>query len=147
MNFEQNNIDIILEHITSLLTTRYDSILLNQLGVSYSQYKVLSQFSENIIIRQKTIAENLGQSEASISRQLKIMNNRGLISKSYDPDNKKTIIINLTLQGLRIKKSADGIIQSQNVRTLDKINLKDQTKLLANLNKIHLLMCSVKHNL
>ena len=39
MNFEQNNIALILEHITSLLTTRYDSILLNQLGVSYSNTK------------------------------------------------------------------------------------------------------------
>jgi len=140
------NIDILLEHITSLLTSKYDLVLSQKLGVSYSQYKVLVQFSGNSIIRQKTIAKSLGQTEASISRQLSLMSSNGLIHKSYDPDNRKTIIITLTQKGQVIKTNADNIIVKENGTSLRKVNNKDLKILTKNLSKIHDQICGANHN-
>ena len=140
------NIDILLEHITSLLTSKYDLVLFHELGISYSQYKVLVQFSGNSIIRQKTIAKSLGQTEASISRQLSIKSSNVLIHKSYDPDNRKSIIITLTQKGQTIKNSAENIILKENGTSLRKLNTKDLKTLTQSLSKIHDQICIVKHN-
>jgi DNA-binding MarR family transcriptional regulator len=140
------NIDVLLEHITSLLTSKYNLVLSNELGISYSQYKVLVQFSGNSIIRQKTIAKFLGQTEASISRQLGIMDVNGLIHKTYDPDNRKSIIVTLTQKGHTVKNSAENIVLRENSTSLRKVSAKDQKLLTKNLTKIHDQICTTDHN-
>jgi len=126
------NIDIKLEHISSLLANKYDKLLIEQLGVSYSQYKVLVQFKENSIIRQNIIAKNLGQTEASITRQLHILNSKGLILKSYDPKNRKVRVVTLTKLGYKIKLVAESIIFKQNRKLFN-----NSQRLLIDLNMLH----------
>lgn len=140
------NIDILLEHITSLLTSKYDLILTTEIGISYSQYKVMVQFTHNSIIKQKTIAMSLGQTEASISRQLSIMSSNGLVNRTHDSDNRKSIVITLTENGKAIKNRADGLIANQNTNLLYKIKSKDHKDLFKNLNKMHDQLCLSNHN-
>jgi DNA-binding MarR family transcriptional regulator len=140
------NIDILLGHITSLLTSKYDLILTQEIGISYSQYKILAQFTGSSIIRQKTIAMSLGQTEASISRQIGIMSANGLIHRTYDPDNKKSIVVTLTHTGKVIKERTGNLISNQNTNLLHKINTKTKKELLENLSKIHGQLCLNNHN-
>jgi DNA-binding MarR family transcriptional regulator len=132
-----NSIDILLGHINSLLTSKYDLALSNMLGITYSQYKILEQFTSNSVVRQKTIAKSLNQTEASISRQLSIMNASGLITKTYDPGNRKSIIITLTKKGKTIKINSKDIISRENFNLISKINKKEQKILVKNLQDIH----------
>ncbi|HEY5267908.1 MAG TPA: MarR family transcriptional regulator [Candidatus Saccharimonadales bacterium] len=136
------NIDIKLEHISSLLASKYDNLLFEKLGISYSQYKVLVQFRESSIIRQNIIAKGLGQTEASITRQLHILNSKGLISKSYDPKNRKVRVVTLTRLGRKIKLAAENIIIKQNYSLFN-----NNPILLNDLNMLHSSLCEVdKHN-
>jgi DNA-binding MarR family transcriptional regulator len=147
MNKQPENIDIILEHITSLLTTKYDQLLIDQLGIGYSQYKLLIQFESDEIIKQNTMATSLGQTEASISRQVKILNLKGLITRSFDPKNRKTKVVLLTKLGHTIKEAARDFILNQNRDFLSVLESKDKLKLSSNLEKLHLKLCSNnKHN-
>ena len=135
------NIDIILEHITSLLTNKYDQLLLKELGIGYSQYKLLVQFKGDRIIKQNIIAKNLGQTEASITRQIKILSLKGLITRDRDPKNKKVKVVILTLLGHRIQQATRNIIIRQNHDFLVDLEAKGQLKLLFNLNKLHNRLC------
>ncbi len=135
------NIDIILEHITSLMTSKYDQLLLEQLGVGYAQYKILVQFEESHINRQNIIAKNLGQTEASITRQIKILSRKGLITRGVDPNSKKTRIVTLTFLGRRIQQAARDIVNKQNHDLLIDLDDKDKTRLLSDLNKLHDQLC------
>jgi len=139
------NIDIILEHITSLLTSKYDQLLLEQLGIGYSQYKILNQFEDNQISKQNIIARNLGQTEASITRQIKILSKKGLITRGIDPNNRKTRIVTLTFLGRRIQQATRDIVNKQNHDFLFGLENKDQTRLLFDLNKLHNQLC-LKNN-
>ena len=144
---ELENVDLILEHITSLLTSRFDQLLLEQLGIGYSQYKVLLLFSGDNIIKQNLIAKNLGQTEASISRQLKIMTSKGLITRIYDPKNSKSKIVNLTLLGQRIRMAAKDIVLRQNAAIFEEIQTKNQLSMNQGLEELHSYLCRVgKHN-
>jgi DNA-binding MarR family transcriptional regulator len=135
------NIDIILEHITSLLTSKYDQLLLEQLGVGYAQYKILIQFENNQIKQQNIIAKNLGQTEASITRQIKILSKKGLITRGIGPNNRKTRIVTLTFLGRRIQQAARDIVNKQNHHFLIGLERKDQVRLLSDLNKLHNQLC------
>jgi len=147
MTEPSDNIDIILEHITSLLTSRYDQLLLEQLGIGYSQYKILIQFEENNIVRQNIIARSLGQTEASITRQIKILIHKGLVTRSHDPKNKKTKIVTLTLLGRRVQHAAKDIITKHNHNLLIDFDNKDQLKLSSHLAVLHKQLCPVdNHN-
>ena len=116
-------------------------MLLGQLGIGYSQYKLLVQFKGDRIIRQNIIADNLGQTEASITRQIKILSLKGLITRDIDLQNKKVKVVILTLLGSRIQQAARDIIIKQNNDFLVDIEAEDQTKLLFNLNKLHHQLC------
>ncbi len=142
MDKHLENIDIILEHITSLITSTSDQQLLEQLGIGHSQYKILNQFNGDEIIRQNIIATSLGQTEASISRQLKIMNLKGLITRSYDHSNSKAKVVTLTLLGHRMKLAARDIINQQNTELLADMDTKDQIFFLHNIQLIHDNLCN-----
>ena len=146
MDYKAKKIDILLEHITSLLTNKYGFILLNKLGVSYSQYKILAQFNKSSIISQKIIAKNLGQTEAGISRQLKNMVNKGMVYRSYEPNNKKTVIVTLSKLGQSIKNSSEVIIHKENKNFLSSLNINEQENLILSLNQILLAFDTVEHN-
>jgi DNA-binding MarR family transcriptional regulator len=140
------NLDILLEHITSLLTSKYDLILTNELGVSYAQYKILVQFKGDQIIKQKTLAGSLGQSEASISRQIKIMSNGGLIHRSFESKNKKSVVITLTREGKVTKTKAEAITDTQNTNSLHRVSSKERKLLTKNLSQIHDQICANNRN-
>lgn len=146
MNKHPQNIDIILKHITSLLTTKYDQVLLDQLGIGYSQYKLLIQFKTGEIIKQNSMATSLGQTEASISRQVKILHLKGLITRSYDPKNRKTKVVVLTKLGHTIKETAKGIIANHNRDFLSVLNSKDRSRLLSDLDKLHSQLCKASNH-
>lgn len=150
MTTDFTNIDILLEHITSLLTNRLDQLLREQLGVGYSQYKVLLLFTGENIIRQKTIAKSLGQTEASISRQLKIITLKGLITRAYDPNNTKTKIVTLTLLGQRIRLAAKDIVSVETKTIFNIGNSKNLQLLISGLETLHTCLCDTinhSHNL
>ena len=93
------SIGILFQNISSTLSRLSDQVLNESLSISYSQYKILNALDIKENSRQIDIAHILGQTEASISRQIKIMNANGLIKIVLNKDNRREHYIQLTSKG------------------------------------------------
>ncbi len=94
-----NNLGYLLHHLSFVLDRQSDQVLQDQLGIGFSQYKILSVLKWHAGIQQKQIANYLGQTEASISRQIKIMHDSGLLQSRVSPNSKREHITSLTTKG------------------------------------------------
>ena len=94
-----NNIGYLLQHTASTLARQSDQVLQERLGVGFSQFKILMTLQWNPGVQQKHIAESLGQTEASISRQIKLMHEAGLLQSKVSERNKREHITTLTRKG------------------------------------------------
>jgi len=141
-----NKIDYILQHINSLLTRDSDQILLEQLGIGYSQYKILRIMTLGKPVKQKFIANILGQSEASISRQINLLINKELISKTSDPHNKRIRLITITNRGVKLSNASNNVLNKFHKNMFEKFSDKQKNELLNLIELIHGNICSINHS-
>jgi DNA-binding MarR family transcriptional regulator len=141
-----NKIDYLLQHITSLLTRDSDQILLEQLGIGYSQYKILRVLHPGIPMKQRFIASTLGQTEASISRQIDLLIERNLITRHVDPHNKRVRLISVTPKGRKISEATSRVLERFHENHLSGLTKKQQTELIDLLDSLHNKMCQNTHS-
>jgi DNA-binding MarR family transcriptional regulator len=142
-----DNIDYLLQHITSLSARNFDQILLEQLGVGYAQFKILRMIKDNIAVKQRYIADILGQTEASISRQIKILMSLGYVTRKLDPYNKRLRLVSITPKGLNVTNAALVALDKYHSSLLSGFDEKQQSSLLELLQSYHDDICNLKHNL
>lgn len=140
-------LDYLLGHITTLLARNIDQILLEQMGVSYSQYKILRILKGNVAVKQLFIAEVLGQTEASISRQVSNLLTIGYITKTKDERNKRIRLIKITPKGLTIEDACTNILDKYLLTSLSKIDNKKQDLILDNIEELHKNICNFDHEI
>jgi DNA-binding MarR family transcriptional regulator len=133
-----NLIHTLLHHLSAVYTRESDQILQEQLGIGFSQYKILSTLAENPATQQKHIAFTLGQTEASISRQIKLLQRKGFVESKRNPNNRREHLTALTIKGIRITEAAQSVLVSYQTAALAHMNNKQQTHLLELLAKVHL---------
>ncbi|HUC95646.1 MAG TPA: hypothetical protein VMR76_01655 [Candidatus Saccharimonadia bacterium] len=142
-NFQ--NIDTILQHISSLLAKESDQLLLEQFGIGYAQYRVLILLKLDKPMIQMKLAQDLLQSEPSVSRQMKLLESKLLITRYLDPINKKVRCVCLTQLGFRLISSAKILIVRRNLKLLEDINKRSKIQLVTSLNTLSDLV--LKNNL
>jgi DNA-binding MarR family transcriptional regulator len=82
-----------------LFEKKADELLREHFDLGFAQYKVLEAIGRNTNAKQNTIADLLDQTEASISRQIKILSRRKLISVDAVMGNKRARELNVMPQG------------------------------------------------
>ena len=102
----------LLNRLAFSLSRQSDQILLERLGIGMSQYIIMHILQQQPSIQQRVIATQLGQTEASISRQMKILANQSLLEVRTNPHNKREHVIILTLKGERIIDEAHKILDT-----------------------------------
>ncbi|MBP6962730.1 winged helix-turn-helix transcriptional regulator [Candidatus Saccharibacteria bacterium] len=100
-----------IHKLAFLLEKRADENLKAQAGIGFAQFKVLEAIGSNMLAKQNLIASQLDQTEASISRQIKILQKKGLISVASVMGNRRARELSLT------EKGEELLLQS--VETLD----------------------------
>jgi DNA-binding MarR family transcriptional regulator len=92
-------------------------------------------------IQQKAIGESLGQTEASISRQIKVLKTRGLLISKIDPANKRKHMSVPTPLGMQVTEAANDLLRRN--FTSDFSNMGDDQilKLNSSLQQLHTLVC------
>ena len=109
-----NSVTTINDQILQLATTvskQTDELLVKELGLSHSQYRVLLALEWNPRAQQKTIATHLGITEASVSRQVKLLSGSRLISVKQDAANRRVHIIAVTPLGMQQTEAATALIR------------------------------------
>lgn len=136
-----DNNGFLLQHLAFSLGRQTDQVLLEQLGIGYSQFKIMLVLREDVNVRQRHIADILGQTEASISRQIKLMCRDGFLRSEVNPGNRREHLTALTLKGERIIDESIRILNRYHSSVYSSLSQKQQRQLSEILTIMHLEVC------
>lgn len=136
-----NNIGYLLQHLAAALARQNDQLLQERLGLGFSQFKILMVLQHEPYIQQKDIAESLGQTEASISRQIKLMHERGLLRTTVSPENRRRHLTTPTSKGLRLVEESMSLLNSYHEPMFERLSGKQRQGLLDTLAAMHECAC------
>ncbi len=139
-----NNIGYMLNHLAFVLSRHSDQVLQEQLGIGFSQFKIMMVLKWQPSVQQKQIADKLGQTEASISRQIRLLHDKGLLGTRISPENKREHITTLTSKGEKLTEQAMLILNNYHAPTFASLSPKQQENLLEILNIMHDAVCVEK---
>jgi DNA-binding MarR family transcriptional regulator len=131
-----------LQHLAVLLGRQSDQVLQEQLGIGISQYRILQALQTNPSVQQKQLASLLGQTEASVSRQIKLMQGRGMLEAQVNPQNRREHLTTLQPKGERLLAAGAQVLVQYHEPGFVGLNQKEQAKLSELLEQLHAGMCS-----
>lgn len=137
-----NNIGYLIQRLAFCLGRHSDQVLQEQLGIGMSQFKILMVLGWKSNIQQRQIADNLGQTEASISRQIKLLKERGLLMTEISPQNRREHITRPTVKGQRLCEKAVEVLNAYHAPMFARLNDKQQTQLLESLTIMYDYACT-----
>lgn len=131
------NPGFLLHKVGSMIERVSDSILFDSFGMGYSQFKVLMALTFHEDIQQKQIASFLGQTEASISRQIKLLKDAGYISVRQGDDDRKKHHVSTTNKGRKFIQEALEALNNFYGPILSSLTPHAQTELTKSLSHLH----------
>jgi DNA-binding MarR family transcriptional regulator len=126
-----------MHHLAQLLTSEADQILLERFGIGFSQFKILLCLEQHAGIPQNKIASDLNQTEASISRQISIMQKKGMIILKSGKDVRQNLVYPTNL-GIEIIAKGSRALENYSEPIFEDFNSKQKKnfdEILKNLNQ------------
>ncbi|MEI7522032.1 MAG: MarR family winged helix-turn-helix transcriptional regulator [Candidatus Saccharibacteria bacterium] len=147
-----NNTGYLMQRLSFLLARQSDQILQEQLGIGHSQFKILMVLGWDPNIGQKCIADKLGQTEAAISRQIKLLKELGMLTSEINQTNRREHITVLTAKGQRLTEKALEVLNSYHAPMFELLSDKQNERLHESLSIMHEYVCrnekpGIKHGL
>jgi DNA-binding MarR family transcriptional regulator len=136
-----NNLGYLVQHLAAVMGKQSDQVLQEQLGIGLSQFKILMVLEWNPRVQQRTIAESLGQTEASISRQIKLLEGRGLLVAKPDPNNRRKHITTPTPLGMQMTEAATALVRRSFGPEFASMGEDQLLQLIAGLHHLHRIVC------
>lgn len=123
---DSTNPGLLLHRIGSMMERISDKVLFEDFGLGFSQFKVLYALQHHASpIAQKDIAQFLGQTEASISRQIKLLKTAKYIQIRIDDRDKKKRLISLSPGG---EGAVQGALTRLNMHYLPILSVLDSSE-------------------
>lgn len=136
-----NNLAYLLSHLAAVVGKQSDQLLQEQLGIGLSQYRIMLVLEQNPKIQQRTIADSLGQTEASISRQMKLLEDKGLVVVKVDPKNRRKHKATPTQMGAQMTYAANSIISRYLGPDFASMGEDQLMNLLSGMQRLHAIVC------
>ncbi len=141
MNYN-DNLGYLLHHLGFVMDRQSDSLLQERLDMGFSQFKILMALKWHQGVQQRQIAEKLGQTEASVSRQIKLLKEAGLITAKKGEHNKREHITMLTSKGEKAIDKAMAALNEYHMPAFERFTPAQQQQLKELLQTVHEEMCS-----
>lgn len=139
---QRSKIGFLIQHLAFSFGRTNDQILQEQLGIGFSQFKIMMVLQKKPQIQQKQIAAALSQTEASISRQIKLLFDKGLLQTTVSPKNRREHITTLTPKGVRYTEEARRIMSDFFGPIFENFSDKQLDQLTELLTKLHEYSCT-----
>ncbi len=123
---QQDSIGYALHQLVFIIDRQSDEALHAQLGVGFSQFKILMAAKKRTGLKQNDIASYLGQTEASVSRQIKIMKADGLLIVQVDPNNRRARSIVPTDKGVILGKKCVEVLEVTHATVFGSLSFAEQ---------------------
>ncbi|HVU59474.1 MAG TPA: MarR family winged helix-turn-helix transcriptional regulator [Candidatus Saccharimonadales bacterium] len=140
-----NHLGYLLQHVASLLAKQSDQVLQEQLGIGLAQFKILQLLKVCPDVKQRDVANDLGQTEASISRQVKLMLDDGLLHSIINPKDHRQHLTVPTRKGLRLAEAAMAVLEKYHAPTFTALGTKQHEQLDELLGVLHGRVCHTAH--
>ena len=131
----------LLQHTASTLYRQSDQVLQERLGLGMSQFKILLMLQSHPHIQQRALADYLGQTEASISRQIKLLCDKGMLSMEINPKNRREHLTWLTTKGVKLVQAAQDILAEYHAPVFDQFSDKESQQFIELLSRMHIVAC------
>lgn len=136
-----NNLGYLLHHLSGVLDHQSDLLLQERLDVGYSQFKILMALKWGQNVQQKQIAEKLGQTEASVSRQIKMLHEVGYLTSITGKEDRRGRITALTPKGEKLVDKAMKALNDYHSPVFERLSLSQQLALQDMLETMHTQAC------
>lgn len=136
-----DNLGYLFHHLSFVLARQSDQVLQEQLGIGFSQFKILLILEQSNGVPQKKIAVSLGQTEASISRQVKLLHDQGILTSEVSPNNRREHITRLTGKGMKLVEKANEILNAYHSPIFNNLSERQQQQLRELLTTMHTAVC------
>lgn len=133
----------LLQHVAALLAKQSDQVLQEQLGIGHAQLKLLLSLQAKPELKQRDIAADLGQTEASISRQVKLMIRQGLLHVTINPKNRREHLTTVTAKGMIVTDAALSVLHKSHQPLFAALGSRGQLQLSELLDQLHSQICEV----
>jgi DNA-binding MarR family transcriptional regulator len=135
-------IGYLLQHTAAILMRQSDQVLQERLGIGMSQLRLLMMLQHEPNVQQRKLAECLGQTEASISRQIKLMREKGLLAVRVNPKSRRAHITVSTPKGLKVTEAALAVLEHYHSPMVELLNEKQREQLTSALATFHEHTCA-----
>jgi DNA-binding MarR family transcriptional regulator len=135
-------IGYLLTHTATILLRQSDQVLQERLGIGMSQFKILMMLQKNPNVQQRKLAECLGQTEASISRQIKLLCEKNLLAIRINPKSRREHIIVTTAKGLKMTNAAMDVLEQYHEPLMELLGEKQRQQLQETLETFHDHICT-----
>jgi DNA-binding MarR family transcriptional regulator len=136
-----NNLSYLLHHLAAVMGRQSDQVLQEQLGIGLSQFKILMVLEWNPRVQQRAIADSLGQTEASVSRQIKLLKAKNLLVSKADPQNRRKHITTPTPKGMQVTEAASAVMRRSFDQEFAGLGDDRLMQLVTGLQHLHRITC------
>lgn len=130
-----------LLHVAATLERLLDQTLQEQLGVGIAQYRILLAFEKTSPLNQRDVADFLDQTEAGISRQVKLLVEKGILTTKISTHNRRQHLCFVTPKGVKLFGAAQELIRKTIDAQFADVTERQQKHLLETLGHIHGVTC------
>lgn len=138
----KDNLGFLIHHLGFVMDRQSDMLLQERLDIGFSQFKILMALKWHASVQQRHIAEKLGQTEASVSRQIKLLKEAGLITVKPSTKNRREHITTLTTKGVTLVDKAFRALNEYHAPIFERFTPAQQQVLRELLQGLHREMCS-----
>ena len=132
----------LLQHTATMLMRQSDQVLQERLGIGMSQLRLLMMLQHSPNVQQRKLAECLGQTEASVSRQIRLMREKGLLTVRINPKSRREHITVPTSKGLKMTEAALGVLTQYHKPMFMLLGEKESELLTQSLVTFHSYICA-----
>jgi DNA-binding MarR family transcriptional regulator len=137
-----NAISYLLGHTATIMNRQSDQVLQEQLGIGMSQFRLLMILLQRKHgVQQRTLADYLGQTEASVSRQIKLLLEKGMVAVEVNPDNRREHITIATAKGEKVWQAGQETLAQYHKPAFDHLDEGQRKRLDELLRILHLHYC------
>jgi DNA-binding MarR family transcriptional regulator len=136
-----NNLGYLMQHVAAVMARQADQVLQEQLNIGISQFKILVILQKHPGIQQRLIADGLGQTEASVTRQIKLLHEIKLVSSKPDPSDRRQHIATPTKLGQTTSNEAMKLMRDTFGPEYESMGKTCFQQLIDGLTALHSVVC------
>lgn len=138
---QAHTMSLLLDHVSTGLHQRTNQALQEQLGIGMTQLVIMRALRHGKGITQRQLATQLSQTEAAVSRQIKLLQEKRLIATKVNALSKRERLSMLTAKGEQLTQAAEELLEKHTNQAFAGMAGKKQRQLLEALEAVHAQVC------